>query len=149
LPTGWPASGRSRNQRAAENLYKQPDETTDQKIIVTTPSNPVNRRRSERVMLRIRILVSAEDTARKRQQEEALTQVVNAHGGLIKMKMELHVGQPMLLLNPQNKVQQSCRVVRVEDTAEGDYAVAFEFDEPNPKFWPIVFPPADWNAPRA
>lgn len=116
---------------------------------MTTPSNPVNRRRSERVMLRIRILVSAEDTARKRQQEEALTQVVNAHGGLIKMKMELHVGQPMLLLNPQNKVQQSCRVVRVEDTAEGDYAVAFEFDEPNPKFWPIVFPPADWNAPRA
>lgn len=116
---------------------------------MTTPSNPVNRRRSERVMLRIRILVSAEDIQRKRQQEEALTQVVNAHGGLIRMKMELHVGQPMLLLNPQNKVEQSCRVVRVDDTPDGDYSVAFEFDKPNPKFWPIVFPPEDWNVPRA
>jgi hypothetical protein len=111
-------------------------------------SNPANRRRSERVMLRIRILVSAEDTARKRHQEEALTQVVNAHGGLMKMKMELHVGQPMMLLNPQNKVQQSCRVVRVDDSPEGDYSVAFEFDKPNPKFWPVVFPPEDWHAPK-
>ena len=116
---------------------------------MTEAPNPMNRRRSERVMLRIRILVSAEDIQHKRQQEEALTQVVNAHGGLMKMKMELHVGQPMKLLNPQNKVEQGCRVVRVDDTAEGDYSVAFEFDEPNPKFWPVVFPPEDWNAPKA
>jgi len=100
-------------------------------------------------MLQMRITVIAEDIEHKRHQEEALTQVVNAHGGLMKMKMELHVGQPMLLVNPQNKVEQSCRVVRVEDTAEDNFSVAFEFDRPNPKFWPVVFPPADWNAPRA
>jgi hypothetical protein len=114
-----------------------------------SPQNPVNRRRSERVMLQMRIKVIAEDLERKRQQEEALTLVVNAHGGLMKMKMELHVGQPMLLVNPKNKVEQSCRVVRVEDTAEGNFSVAFEFDKPNPKFWPVVFPPKDWNAPRS
>jgi len=117
--------------------------------IVATPSNPVNRRRSERVMLRMRLRVTAEDTARKRQQVEALTQVVNAHGGLMKMKMELHVGQPMLLVNPQNSVEQNCRVVRVDDTAEDDFAVAFEFDKPNPKFWPVVFPPEDWQVAGA
>ena len=22
-------------------------------------------------------------------------------------------------------------------------------DQPNPKFWPVVFPPSDWAAPRA
>jgi hypothetical protein len=110
-------------------------------------SNPVNRRRSERVMLRMRVTVIADDTARRRQQLEALTQVVNAHGGLMRMPMELQLGQPMLLVNPQNKVEQACRVVRVEDTAEGDFAVAFEFDRPNPKFWPVVFPPEDWHAP--
>jgi hypothetical protein len=113
---------------------------------VATPSNPINRRRSERVMLRMKVLVDAENIERKRQQEEAMTQVVNAHGGLMKMQMELHVGQPMLLVNPQNKVEQSCRVVRIEDTADGAFAVAFEFDKPNPKFWPVVFPPEDWNA---
>ena len=119
------------------------------KVAVATTSNPVNRRRSERVMLRMRLRVTAEDTARKRQQVEALTQVVNAHGGLMKMKMELHVGQPMLLVNPQNSVEQNCRVVRVDDTAEDDFAVAFEFDKPNPKFWPVVFPPEDWQVAGA
>ena len=114
---------------------------------MTTPP-PANRRRSERVMLHMRIQVIAEDTERKRQQTEALTQIVNAHGGLMKMQMELHVGQSMVLVNPQNKVEQGCRVVRVEDTAEGDFAVAFEFEKANPKFWPVVFPPGDWSAPR-
>ena len=114
---------------------------------MASSSNPINRRRSERVMLRMRVTVFAEDTQRKRQQLEALTHVVNAHGGLMKLQMDLHVGQPMLLVNPQNKVEQGCRVVRIEDTAEGDFAVAFEFDKPNPKFWPVVFPPQDWHAP--
>ncbi|HEY6943635.1 MAG TPA: hypothetical protein VI431_00745 [Candidatus Acidoferrum sp.] len=113
---------------------------------MASSSNPINRRRSERVMLRMRITVIAEDAERKRQQLEAMTQVVNAHGGLMKMQTELYVGQPMLLVNPQTKVEQSCRAVRVEDTADGDFAVAFEFDKPNPKFWPVVFPPEDWVA---
>ena len=116
---------------------------------MATPSNPVDRRRSERVMLRMRLLVIAEDTERKRQEIEGLTQVVNAHGGLMKFPLYLHVGQPLQLINPQNKVEQSSRVVRVEDTAAGDYSIAFEFDKPNPKFWPVVFPPEDWNAPKA
>jgi hypothetical protein len=116
---------------------------------LTSPSDPKNRRRSERVMLQMKVTVIAEDTERKPRQEEALTLVVNAHGGLLKMKMDVHVGQPMRLVNPQNKVEQNCRVIRVDDTSPDFYSVAFEFDAPNPKFWPVVFPPADWDAPRA
>jgi hypothetical protein len=115
---------------------------------VATPDNPMNRRRSERVMLQIKVTVIAEDVQRKSRQEEALTLVVNAHGGLLKMKMEVHVGQPMLLANPQNRVEQNCRVIRVEDTSTEYFSVAFEFDKPNPKFWPVVFPPSNWGAPR-
>jgi hypothetical protein len=115
---------------------------------LATPDNPANRRRSERVMLQMRITVIAEDLERKPQREETMTLVVNAHGGLMKMKMELHVGQPMRLLNPHNKMEQSCRVVRVEDTSSEYFSVAFEFDQPNAKFWPVFFPPADWSAPR-
>jgi hypothetical protein len=116
---------------------------------MATPDNPMNRRRSKRVMLQIKVTVIAEDIERKSRKEEALTLVVNAHGGLLKMKMEVHVGQPMLLVNPRNGVEQSCQVVRVEDTSPESFSVAFEFDQPNPKFWPIVFPPSDWDAPRA
>jgi len=110
--------------------------------------NPRDRRRSERVMLQMRITVIADDTERNSRQEEALTLIVNAHGGLLKMKMDVKVGQPMRLVNPHNKIEQNCRVVRVDDTATEYFSVAFEFDQPNPKFWPVVFPPSDWDAPR-
>jgi hypothetical protein len=111
---------------------------------MASSSNPRDRRRSERVVLRMRITVIAEDHARERRQFDAMTQVVNAHGGLMRIETELHVGQPMLLKNPQNNADEACRVVRVEDTADGDFAVAFEFATPHAKFWPIVFPPKDW-----
>ena len=116
---------------------------------MASPENPKDKRRSERVVLQMRITVFAENIEHKPRKEEALTLIVNAHGGLMKLKMDVHVGQPMRLVNPHNNVQQSCRVVRVEDTSPEFFSVAFEFDQPNPKFWPVVFPPADWTAPRA
>ena len=116
---------------------------------MSTSTNPANRRRSERVMLQMKVTVIAEDVQRNPHDEEAMTQVVNAHGGLLKMKFDVHVGQPMRLVNPQNRAEQNCRVVRVDETGTEFISVAFEFDQPNPKFWPVVFPPSDWEAPRA
>ena len=57
--------------------------------------NPKDRRRSERVVLRIPITVIAEDHERERRRLDAMTQVINAHGGLMRIETELHVGQPM------------------------------------------------------
>ena len=108
-----------------------------------------NRRRSERVILRIAVVVFAEDEQRKMLQEGAETQVVNAHGGLLKMRSHLHVGQSFLLNNPRNNLEISCRVVRVDEEGMEFYNIAFEFDRPAPNFWPIVFPPADWVASAA
>ena len=100
-------------------------------------------------MLQMKITVIAQDVQHKPRREEAMTLVVNAHGGLLKMKLDVHVGQSMRLVNPQNNVEQDCLVVRVEDTSPEFYSVAFEFDQPNPKFWPVVFPPSDWAAPTS
>ena len=33
--------------------------------------------------------------------------------------------------------------MRVDDTADRDFAVAFEFATRDPKFWLVVFPPED------
>src|SRR5258708_266035 len=98
-------------------------------------------------MLQMRITVNPDDVEHKPRQQEELTLAGNAHGGLLKMKMDVHVGQPMRLANPQNKVEQNCRVVRVDDSSPEFYSVAFEFDKPDPKFWPVVFPPSDWSTP--
>jgi hypothetical protein len=109
-------------------------------------SSPENRRRSERVILRMSVLVVAENEDRKQIQEKAETQVVNAHGGLLRMRQHLHVGQSFLLNNPQNSMETSCRVVRTEEDGLDFFRVAFEFDRPIANFWPVVFPPADWVA---
>jgi hypothetical protein len=109
--------------------------------------NAGNRRRSERVVLCMILIVLAEDEERRQIQEQAQSQVVNAHGGLLVMNSHLHVGQSFLLTNPKNGVEMSCRVVRSEDSDSEHYRTAFEFDRPAPNFWPVVFPPADWCVP--
>lgn len=108
-----------------------------------------NRRRSERVVLRVSVVVIAEDEEHKPIEETAETQVVNAHGGLMRMRSHLHVGQSFQLSNPRNHMEITCRVVRAEEEGMEFYRVAFEFSRPAPKFWPIVFPPADWHAVEA
>jgi hypothetical protein len=108
-------------------------------------SEAANRRRSERVVLAMSVLVVAEDEERKQIEEKAETQVVNAHGGLLRMRQHLHIGQPFSLNNPQNGEEVSCRVVRTEEDGLDAFKVAFEFDRPAPTFWPVSFPPADWT----
>ena len=112
-----------------------------------SPSEPDNRRRSERVMLRMSIVVVTETAQHEQQREETFTLVVNAHGGLLQLQMEVLAGQPIRLINPRSKMESRARVVRVENPPGGYTAVAFEFDEPMPKFWPVEFPPPDW-APK-
>jgi hypothetical protein len=111
-------------------------------------SDPSNRRRSERVMLQIPVTVLAETRDRIQVQENTHTLVVNAHGGLIKLKMDLLAGQPIILLNPQTGIEESSHVVRIEQPSPDYFAVAFEFERPSPKFWPVVFPPTDWENPK-
>jgi PilZ domain-containing protein len=108
-----------------------------------------NRRRSERVVLRMSVLVIAENEERIQMREEAETQVVNAHGGLLRMRAHLHVGQSFLLNNPKGNHQMGCRVVWSDEEGTEFYRVAFEFERPAPNFWPIVFPPGDWNSAEA
>jgi PilZ domain len=108
----------------------------------------INRRRSERVVLRIAVNVVAENEERQKMRLQAETQVVNAHGGLMRMREHLHVGQSFLLSNPLSLAEVSCRVVRIDEDGMEFYNVAFEFDRPAGNFWPVTFPPSDWAKPE-
>lgn len=109
-------------------------------------STGANRRRSERVMLQIPITVLTESLEHEAMREETQTMVVNAHGGLVKLTMEVLPGQPIVLKHPRSGVEAVARVVRVENPPGGFTAVSFEFLEVSPHFWPVDFPPADWTA---
>jgi len=105
-----------------------------------------NRRRSERVVLRVALQLSAKMPNGKRINIEAYSLVVNAHGGLLDVGMELFRGQHIILNNPGTEKVATGTVLRVEGMEDTRFSVAFEFEFPAPSFWPIVFPPSDWTA---
>ena len=114
-------------------------------MATSPPLSTQNRRRSERVMLQVPIVVTTTSAEGVEMSEETHTLVVNAHGGLLRLDLEVVAGQPMTLTNPKTGAREKCRVIRVDNPPGGHSAVAFEFDRPAPHFWPIVFPPSDWG----
>jgi hypothetical protein len=113
----------------------------------TVPTNDTNRRRSERVMLKVPVVLSIHSADGIVTEEKTSTQVVNAHGGLLSLQMEISVGQLFLLTNSKTGVARDCTVVRTQQSpSTPGLIVAFQFAAPAPDFWPIVFPPKDWQA---
>lgn len=97
-------------------------------------------------MLRVPLQLSAKMPDGKRINIEGYSLVVNAHGGLLDVGMELLRGQHIILNNPRTEKAATGTVLRVEGLQDGRFSVAFEFEFPAPSFWPVVFPPADWTS---
>ena len=53
--------------------------------------------------------------------------------------------QEITLFNPKTGKEARCRVVRVERRSSELVSMAFEFHERMAQFWPITFPPEDWE----
>lgn len=111
-----------------------------------TATATLNKRRSERVVLIVRVTLSVRAADGRITSQEAKTQVVNAHGGLLVTEMNIAAGQEFVLTNAKTGMTKRCRVVRTEKLEATGLSVAFQFDEPALKFWPVDFPPSDWAA---
>jgi hypothetical protein len=109
----------------------------------------MKRRRSERVLLQLRVMVTAEMEPARPVRFDAFTLVVNAHGGLLEMNMKARRGQKLMIANPAAGPAESATVVSVKGARDGSFAVAFEFDRPAPRFWPLSFHPSDWSLVEA
>ena len=112
------------------------------------PSNnpPIpNRRRSQRVLLRLPILIVARGADNQHVSENAFTTNVNVHGALILTSMRVELGQKILIRNTDTLEEQFFKVIHVTPAAEGKSEVGIEFLKPAPKFWRISFPPDDWT----
>jgi len=102
------------------------------------PAKPVSVRRSQRLLLTVRVVVCGKQLSGLSFTEEAVTRVVNAHGALILMKQLVSVGDRLVLKNVKTKEEVSCSAV---DTGEGrDHrcVVGVEFDQPSPRFWRVL-----------
>ncbi len=104
-----------------------------------------NRRRSQRVLLRMPILVIGIDEKKRPLSEQTHTSVVSAHGGLIHLAMKVRVGQLLIIRNPDTSEEQSCRVSYVNPVQDGKCEVGLDFIPPISNFWHVAFPPSDWS----
>jgi len=115
------------------------------------PGGPdATRRRSQRVILSLRVIVRTEDGPKAASfEEETHTLIVNAHGALIALKSKVAKGQKLRLTNLATKAEQVCRVANLGPTSEGKAQIGVEFLKPSPDFWQISFPPEDWVVPES
>ena len=111
-------------------------------MIFATPPE-LNQRRSQRVALRVAVLIRA-NSNRGSLEVEGFTQIVNAHGGMLESPLMANAGQEIILIDTKTSAQVASRVVRVDRSADL-VTMAFEFRKPTARFWPITFPPEDWK----
>jgi len=104
----------------------------------------VNRRRSQRVLLSMPVIVRAETEPGKAVEEETHTLIVNAHGALLPVSMPVKVSQDLVLRNKDSNEEQRCRVAYMGPVIAGRMQTGIEFRRPAPQFWHVTFPPEDW-----
>lgn len=77
--------------------------------------------------------------------EMAATDTVFAKGAVINLFSSVTKGQQLLLVNPTTQQEIICSVVALRKNSKGARRVEIAFDQHSPRFWGLVFPPADWN----
>jgi hypothetical protein len=115
-------------------------------VTIASPSDrrPEQRRRSQRVRIRIPVLVRTQVVGEHPVSEKTHTIEVNAHGALILLATPVPVDQFILLVNPQTGEELQSRVVSLGPSFLGKTQVRIEFIKPAPQFWNLPAPPKDW-----
>ncbi len=103
------------------------------------------RRRSQRLLLQIPVVVLIPSPQKGSLREETTTLAVNAHGALLILAAKVEVGSQLICQKPRSQEEQSCTVVYLGPTVGGKTQVGLEFEQPAPHFWDISFPPEDWS----
>ena len=103
------------------------------------PQTNEERRRAQRVLLRIPIVVRLSG---KTNAINGFTHSVSATGAMIILAEGLPTGTKLSIENPKTQKTVDAHVVRPPQmNAEGSL-IPIEFNSPSPQFWNIFFPPA-------
>ena len=105
-------------------------------------------RRSTRIFMSVRVVVSGKNLMGKKFSEVCRTVVINAHGGLVHMNQELADGAMLTITNPVTQEDLECRVVFLGELNDKGLRVGLEFLTPSPHFWGVEFTQKDWVEPK-
>jgi hypothetical protein len=104
-----------------------------------------NRRRSQRVLMKLSVRVSGQTGTAPAFEEEAHTLSISAHGALMALGTPVYRGQRLTLSNVKTKAALECVVAHIDRFQGEQIQVGIEFLLPNPTFWHVAFPPKDWT----
>ena len=104
-----------------------------------------SRRKSQRVVLKVSILVQGKDTRGKEFSENTESISVSAHGCLLLLSATVAKGQPLIIRNLRTNFSQECSVVYMGREQDIRREVGVSFMMPNSNFWQVNFPPWDWS----
>lgn len=102
-------------------------------------------RRSQRVMLKVSVVVLGQGPDSKPVSEVTRTVTVNAHGAKVLMAVKVSIGQLLTLRHSGTGEQVLCRVAYISPHQSEKREVGLDFMKPCPGFWRISFPPPDWT----
>lgn len=105
---------------------------------VTRQPTAEERRRAQRVLLRIRVIVHFEG---KPNTMEGFTHTVSATGAMIILPEGFPAGSKFTLENAKTQQRVEVNVVRPSQLNSEGSLIPVEFLTPAPLFWNIVFPP--------
>ena len=112
------------------------------------PSNSGDKdaqRRSQRVILKVTVVVLAQGSDNKLVSEVTRTVTVNAHGAQVLLGLKVSIGQLLTLRHSGTGEEVSCRVVYLSPHQSEKREVGIDFMKSCPGFWRISFPPPDWT----
>jgi hypothetical protein len=105
----------------------------------------LSRRRSQRVLLRVPLMVFGQNALGTPFEERTETTIVSAHGALILLSRALDKGQPLSLASIPTKAEVECVAVHIGEVQGSQVQIGVEFILPSPAFWHVSFPPKDWT----
>jgi hypothetical protein len=105
---------------------------------LTRPLTSEERRRAQRVLLRVPVRISV---AGRKQPLEGATHTVSATGALIVLSEALQQGTKVALENATTQKKIEAHVARPPQFSPEGSLVAIEFSSPSPTFWNVFFPP--------
>ena len=103
------------------------------------PQTNEERRRAQRVLLRMPVLVHLPG---KTNPIQGFTHTVSASGAMIILAEGLPSGSKLAIENPKTQKRVEAHVVRPPQMNPEGSLVPIEFTAPAPQFWNIFFPPS-------
>ena len=103
-----------------------------------------DRRRSQRVMMRVAVVVRYSQDG-KEVSQQAHTVAVNIHGAMICAAQNIPADTALDLEHKMTRERIAGRVTRQAQQSPEGFLIPVEFVSPSNNFWRISFPPSDWK----